>query len=452
MHALALLFPVWGVVAPAALTLFLVLLIRLPAHISLPLSLSIIFGLLAFILICAFYAVLYDDDQIRVSKEGISFPLKFWADLKNKTQFKWSELSSLRLDWLRKDKFEPDESMILGFANGGVAKLNLSLLNHKQLEQFLIAFEACAFKCERDAELADFESAVQAMQKGDTLSHTDSWDRALAQQFRPATFAPLEPDSFLQDRRYQILRQLSFGGFSAVYLARDGSGRFVVVKESCLPQREEVQAKAAELFAREAAVLAKIDHPTIVKVLDHFTEGGRQYIVLEHIRGLDLGRYVKESGVATDAAVLNIARQVSEALSYLHSQSPPIVHRDITPDNLLLRPDGQVTIVDFGAAREIVGEFTGTIIGKQSYMAPEQFKGRPEPASDIYSLGATLYYLATGKSPEPLAASATLLGNPNGDGLRSHLHSIILRCTDPDPSKRPSSESLLGEFPGAVTL
>jgi len=446
MRTLALLFPAWGVVAPAALTLFLILLIRLPAHISLPVSLGIIFGLLALILLCAFYAVLYDDDQIHVSKEGISFPLKFWADLKQQSQFKWSELSSLRLNWHRKETFDSDECITLGFTNGGVARLKLSLLDRKELEQFLIAFEACAFKCERDAELEDFEAAIPARQDGGALSLTDAWDRALAQQFRPATFAPLEPESYLQDRRYQILRQLSFGGFSAVYLARDNGGRFVVVKESCLPQSEEVQSKAAELFAREAAVLAKIDHPNIVKVLDHFTEGGRQYIVLEHLKGLDLGRYVKETGVATDTASLNIARQIIDALQYLHSQSPPIVHRDITPDNLLLCPDGKVMIIDFGAAKEIVGEFTGTIIGKQSYMAPEQFKGRPEPASDIYSLGATLYYMATGKAPEPLAAAAAVLNSPN-----SHLQSIILRCTDPDACKRPSSESLSGEFAGVMT-
>ncbi|MBS1990812.1 MAG: serine/threonine protein kinase [Cyanobacteria bacterium SZAS LIN-3] len=451
MHALALLFPIWGVVAPAALALFLLLLIRLPAHVSLALSLAIIAGLLAFILICTFYAVLYDDDQIKVSKEGIAFPLKFWADLKNKSQFPWSELSSLRLNWHRKEQFEPDECMTLGFTNGGAAKLKLSMLDRKQLEQFLIAFEACAYKCERDAELEDFEMALQAPQDGNILGLTDSWDSALAKQFRPATFAPLEPESFLQGRRYQVLRQISFGGFSAVYLARDDAGRFVVVKEACLPHGDEVQAKAAELFAREAIVLAKIDHPNIVKVFDHFTEGGRQYIVLEYIRGLDLGQLVKDSGLVTDAAALNVARQISAALCYLHSQSPPIVHRDVTPDNLLMRPDGQVMIVDFGAAKEIISGFTGTLIGKQGYMAPEQFKGRPEPASDMYSLGATLYYLATGNAPEPLSASATLLGDPSDEPARSHLRSIISRCTEPEASKRLSSASLSDEFSEGVT-
>jgi hypothetical protein len=444
MRALAMLFPVWGVIAPAALALFLILLIRLPAHISLLLSLEIIAGLLAFISLCAFYAVFYDDDQIRVSKDGISFPLKFWADLKNKSQFKWSELSSLTLQWHRKESFGPDEKIIFGFTNGGVAKLNLSILSYADLEQFIIAFEACAFNCERDAELADFELAIQTMQKGESLSYIERWDQALAQQFRPATFAPLDPDSFLQNRKYQILRQISFGGFSAVYLARNDSGRFVVIKESCLPQSDEVQAKAAELFMREATVLSKIDHPTIVKVLDYFTEGGRQYLALEHIRGLDLGSYVKESGVMKPAAILNIALQICEALSYLHNQSPPIVHRDLTPDNLVLRPDGRVIIIDFGAAKEIIGEFTGTIIGKQSFMAVEQFKGRPEPASDIYSLAATLYYLATGKSPEPLALEEPPLANLDADALS--LLSIISRSASPDASERPSSANLLAEL------
>jgi hypothetical protein len=453
LRFLAMFFPLWGVVAPAALILFMVLLLRLPAHISLVSSLGIILTLLAFIVLCAYCSIVLDDDQISINKNGLSFPLKFWPTLRHKSQFKWSELSSLKLNWQRRDKFEEDESILLGFSNGGHARLKLSLLDQKQLEQFFIAFEACAFKCERDAELADFEEAIQASQR--ELGHktcSELWDQTLAQRFSPATFTPLEPEATLQDRRYTILRQLSFGGFAAVYLARPVAGGFVIIKESCLPQNDDVQSKANQFFEREASLLAKLDHPNIVKILDRFAEGGRQYIVLEQIRGIDLGRYVREAGPQDEKVVLNFAGQIVEALRYLHSQSPPIVHRDITPDNLLLRPDGKVMLIDFGAAKEIIGSFTGTIIGKQAFMAPEQFKGNAAPASDIYSVGATLFYLASGKQPEPLATSnlnmpeaIAISSNETATAInddRHRLKSIIEKCTALSPDLRPDAVEL----------
>jgi serine/threonine protein kinase len=94
--------------------------------------------------------------------------------------------------------------------------------------------------------------------------------------------------------------------------------------------------------------------------------------------------------------------EAAKILQYLHSQSPPLIHRDVTPDNLVLARDGCLSLIDFGAANALLGTATGTLVGKQSYIAPEQFRGKAGLSSDIYSLGATVYFALTGREPEPL--------------------------------------------------
>lgn len=111
----------------------------------------------------------------------------------------------------------------------------------------------------------------------------------------------------------------------------------------------------------------------------------------------------------------------------------------LTPDNLMLRQDGSLGLIDFGAANELIGDVTGTVIGKQSFMAPEQLRGRAEPSSDIYSLGCTLYFLLTGEEPEPLSVSRPSTKNPAaGTGLDD----LVAACTARDPANRPSTAEL----------
>lgn len=440
MQSMALLFPIWGIALPALLALFIFVLLRLPSDLPLNSSLVIIFGLLFAIAISACAAVFFDDDEIRVSKSGLRFPLKFGFPLKMRLQRTWDELVGLRLKWNRNDNFRSDESLTFLFQDGSHARLRLPELKRDELEQFFIAFEACAYKCERDADIPDFERAVQTKRAGSMYSYTELWDKSLSDKFSGATFTPLEPDAMLREGQLQILRQLAFGGFSAVYLARPAQGGFVIVKESSFPQTEEVQSKARELFKREFELLSKLDHPSVAKVLDYFIENTRHYLVAEHVEGIDLNRLVTQNGVQQSDVVRNWMKQVAGALRFIHEQSPPVVHRDVTPDNLMLKPDGTVVLIDFGAAKEIVSNFTGTIIGKQSFIAPEQFKGKPTPRSDIYSLGATAYFLLTGKLPEPLSQS-----NPRSvnDSLSDALCDLIERCTNLEENARPSSAELL---------
>jgi serine/threonine-protein kinase len=137
----------------------------------------------------------------------------------------------------------------------------------------------------------------------------------------------------------------------------------------------EALSKIHEMFAREAKILSRLDHPNVVSVLDHFVENCRDYLLLEYVPGLTLRQHVQMHGPFSESEVAEIARQLSDILSYLHQFDPPIIHRDVTPDNLIIsEPDRRITLVDFGAANEFVNRMTGTLIGKQCYIAPEQLR------------------------------------------------------------------------------
>jgi len=126
----------------------------------------------------------------------------------------------------------------------------------------------------------------------------------------------------------------------------------------------------------------------------------------------------------------------------LHSQNPPIIHRDVTPDNLVLDRTGSIKLIDFGAANEFIATATGTLVGKQSYISPEQFRGKAVPQSDIYALGCTLYYLATGVDPEALSQSTL---TSEATAKMTALSALISSCTAMEVEDRLSSMAAVSE-------
>jgi serine/threonine-protein kinase len=156
-----------------------------------------------------------------------------------------------------------------------------------------------------------------------------------------------------------------------------------------------------------------------------------------------------QNGKQSEDLVLSWARQLIDILIYLHGQNPPVLHRDLTPDNIMLTPDQQITLIDFGAANEFVGTATGTLVGKESFIAPEQFRGETVPQSDIYSLGATMHYLLTGEEPQPLSQSVPQQSNPQ---VSEWLSSIVAKCTDFDAENRFSSAADLAQILSAKAL
>lgn len=232
---------------------------------------------------------------------------------------------------------------------------------------------------------------------------------------------PLSPDTVLQSR-YRIIRKLGEGGMGSVYLAVDG--RFdseVAIKETHFT--DETLRKQ---FEREARLLNKLRHPAVTRVIDHFTEGAGQFLVMDYVEGHDLADMLeKRGGAFAVSEVLPWADQLLDALSYLHRQNPPIIHRDIKQQNLKLSPSGQIILLDFGLAKGFAGQLSrvttsGSIFGYTPNYAPlEQVQGTgTDPRSDLYSLAATLYRLLTGVIPPDALSRASASVGELPDPLR----------------------------------
>jgi tRNA A-37 threonylcarbamoyl transferase component Bud32 len=300
-------------------------------------------------------------------------------------------------------------SIVLYRRDGGSVQMDLSKYESAEVEQILVAMETWGAGIEMDESVAELHTLLRAKQTEVAgLSYTDMWEDELRRRYNPTAFMPLDPGIVLHDGKLKVLRQLATGGLSAIYLTQLENQKLAVLKEAVLPENaiESVRAKASELFAREAQILSKLDHPNIVKVLDYFVEGGRNYMLMEYVPGQDLRQFIKQNGAQRETIVVDWGIQIVGIMKYLHELDPPIIHRDLTPDNLVLRDDGNIVLIDFGAANEFIAKGTGTFVGKQSFISPEQFRGKAVVQSDIYAFGCTLFYLLTGQEPEALDTSS----------------------------------------------
>jgi serine/threonine protein kinase len=225
--------------------------------------------------------------------------------------------------------------------------------------------------------------------------------------------SPLKNGEVLRGR-YKISERIGQGGMGSIYLAEDTrlQGRQCALKEveydRALP--EKIRDEAREQFLREATILARLDHPNLPKVSDFFSNGPRDYLVMDYVPGKDLRTLFLEArrkkSFLKEIDVLAWADQLANALTFLHSQEPAIVHRDIKPSNLKLMPNGLIKLVDFGLVKILAPEeVTITIIqgqGTALYTPLEQYGGsdvHTDIRSDIYAFGATLYHLLTNESP-----------------------------------------------------
>ena len=208
--------------------------------------------------------------------------------------------------------------------------------------------------------------------------------------------------------RYRITDILGEGGIGTTYLAKDlKSGSTVALK--ALSLRGMADWKMMELFEREARVLSKLEHPGIPKYLDYLqvdTQSDRGFYIAQQLApGKSLFALVQSGWRGTETEIRRIAIQILEILVYLHSLAPPVIHRDIKPQNIIREENGQVFLVDFGAVQDTYHSTfakSSTVVGTFGYMAPEQFRGQAVPTTDLYSLGATVLFLLTHRSPADL--------------------------------------------------
>ena len=261
------------------------------------------------------------------------------------------------------------------------------------------------------------------------------------------------------ENRYRIDALLGEGGMGAVYRASDQRLRqFVAIKENRM-----ASPASARQFESEALMMARLRHPNLPRVGDHFiTPDGAQYLVMDYIEGEDLGQILERTGALDEARALAWIDQVCDALVYLHSQNPPIIHRDIKPGNIKITPQGQVFLVDFGIAK--IGEArertrTGALGVTTGYSPPEQHgSGGTDARSDVYALGATLYTLLTGRVPPDSvqrSIKAEILTPPRQlrPDLNPSLASAISAALNTTPTDRPQTIAAFRALlrPGAGT-
>ncbi len=370
-------------------------------------------------------------DDLLVNRDGLYLPILVALLNKAKVWQSWIGVTNATITRGEKD----DRNLLLQTKSNNSINIPLAGMDPQAIEQLLLSIELWGSGCTRDQSIFDYQAELHNQSKGlSQLSYTDMWNEELGRRFSSTTFVPLEPESKLQNGRLKVLRQLAFGGLSAIYLVQDGQKDLCVLKEAVVPESMEVSNREAaeKSLRREATILSQLRHPHIISVLDNFNEGGHHYLLLQHVVGQDLRQLVRQNGPQPEAKVLDWAVQILSALEYLHTYEPPIIHRDLTPENIVLRNDGTIVIIDFGASNQFLGTMTGTIIGKQAYMAPEQLQGKATTQSDIYAFGGTLHFLLTGKDPIPLSES-----HPAKQvTVSSELDELIGKCTALEPETR----------------
>ncbi|HND67277.1 MAG TPA: serine/threonine-protein kinase [Candidatus Obscuribacter sp.] len=315
--------------------------------------------------------------------------------------------------------------------NGKTFSLNLSSISQQNRPRLTRALERFAPNCSIEATLSE------AMLQRRDRSYTELWLQSLSTPPERNSLEPLKPGHELQHGQYRVLKRLAVGGQGTAYLCHDIANKCdVVLKETSVPAFADRQVKelALKRFEQEAKMLEAIDCPQIVELKDYFFEDHRGYLVLEHIEGENLRRHVEHNGPLKEEELRDILAQMLTILQYLHSRS--IIHRDFTPDNLILTFSGRLKLIDFNVAQSTQVGTTGTIAGKHAYLPPEQFRGKATLQSDIYALGATMQYLLTGKDPEAISESSPLAG---GLTVSQELDEIIRLCTKVDVGKRAQS-------------
>ena len=259
------------------------------------------------------------------------------------------------------------------------------------------------------------------------------------------------------NNRYRIVKLVGQGGFGAVYRAWDLS----LLQPVALKENSGGAAEAQRQFEREAQLLAGLRHANLPRVSDHFVLPGQgQYLVMDFVEGQSLSDLLAErGGPLPEAEVLPWIRQVADALEYLHTRTPPVIHRDIKPDNIIIGPDGRAMLVDFGISK-VYEENKGTTIGAKAvtpgYSPPEQYgSGRTDARSDVYALGATLYTLLTGQVPPDgpdLASGADTLIPPRqmNRAVSEVTSSAVVAAMTPNIGQRLANAAGFGQLLAGV--
>lgn len=242
------------------------------------------------------------------------------------------------------------------------------------------------------------------------------------------------------DGKYEILKEIGKGGMSVVYLAMDKhlNKQWAVkeIRKSGSGKNDDIVVTS---LLAEANMMKKLDHPALPRIVDIIDNGVTIYIVMDYIEGESLDKILNSEGIQKEKQVIEWAKQLCDALEYLHTRKPPIIYRDMKPANVMLKPEGNIKIIDFGIAREYKEQSLSdtTVLGTKGYAPPEQYSGQTDARSDIFALGMTMHHLLTGVDPrsgEPYASVRQW--NPE---VSEGVEAIIDKCVQPAAENRYQS-------------
>ncbi len=393
-------------------------------------------------------------NRLTITDNGLSLELAAMGLKKQLGQIKWSEIDKINLSQKTGSRDKQQNLVKIESASGHSFSIDLQALGSSSQRGVL------AQAIEKYAPHVAIDSNAIAMLRPPTeSSFTDIWLSGITRAPHSEALVPLVAGDTIKDGHYKIIDRFMLGGQSTVYLASYSNGSDaenldlknvdlksvnLIVKESILPTFNDIDKNLAQYakYKAEADFLANLNHPGLVKVIDSFVEGSRGFLVMERVHGESLKSLVQKNGYFSEEAVRDFALQMCEILGYLHGQK--VIHRDFTPDNLMLDDHGKIKLIDFGVAQNTTEHVTSAVVGKHAYMPPEQFRGQATERSDLYAMGATLFYLLSANEPTPLSKlqlDTTIGGNVV---LRSKLAELISSLTEFEEQKRPESASEVG--------
>jgi len=286
---------------------------------------------------------------------------------------------------------------------------------------------------------------------GNELSYTDVWMKSLAPPAEAPCESQSEPDRLkegqeIKEGDYKILFQVDRPGFGTSYLAShqvmDADGNFLK-KVAVLKRYHLLEPKDADMpdtpsrFMKYARRISKVSHPNIVPVLDYFVDGQYGYLVHQYLEGFSLKKQIRQLGPLDEKIVVGLLLQMSDMIGHLHDQPSPVVHIDFTPDNLQMWRGNTLKLIDLGPdpSRGIFSARAGKSYLK--YLAPERVNSKPDERSNMYSMGATLFFLITGRSP--VKGVEALHPRSYNKRVSPQLDAIIARLTAADFKDRYAS-------------